>query len=1371
MPSLEEITARKRAERAAAGGTGFDAPGPTDIRKDEGGDSGGFGIGDIFGGAADTFRSVVPQSARDVAGDVINNTLSGERFVNTVGGAFGNGDLGTEISDRLREVDKIGGLLAVGFDVAASPASILTAGFGGQAAAALNAGRLGVAGRVAGAAIEPIAGGTAANAAGRFGQRFAAETILGTTAASVSQEVSERLEGANPVVAGITSLAAGALGGTTALRVAGRRAPGLVGRQIPVTQDLTIGADQLEGWRNDLRLDDIIPAQSADDVLENVGFTAKLRQKLSDQTAPGQQPGFVARLADKFLPRDGDAQALIGAAQVREQAHESWVALRMVDFDDNFSRMKDITTTDGNVSVTVRPDGSIDLPPDMRDAVENIRQTQDEMLAWERKQGLDPQEVIGERDAYPKLGIGQHEMTFAEMFERVTEGHYFPREVVEVNGIRQHKGRIDPFTVSKRAPGFADDVPEQIATLEANLAAGTEYGTNVRQVFEDRLISGGRRGNAQWFRDTASSKAFGGRTIGEYVDQHGFGIRQNVVQKQRNIQAQKLKLEKLITRKTAQGREVARAKKLRLQAKAASRQITRVEAQELRTLELVEKIRTQVIGNAVDAKTHRQAKSAVNRPAAKILKDTESGLERLTAAQTNLDKMSTLLDDAFEAKLLSESEIGSQKAQLARWRESLARDRGIVANLKEIGGQKLPGEVTVPGLGGRTFDEAVGRTLNNSLNPGTENAVIRQIGGFNNLARALMATMDLSAAGIQGLLVMGAHPIQAANALRVAWTSLAKPNVYADVLQSKKGLLENFIAKGGHFAADDTGEFAFSQAARKVPVLGKALDLSNMAFTRTGNLMRLTLFEQALETSKLGRLSNKGALRGGVTDAEAKRLVSTINSATGFHGGKPSSWEKIGLFAPRYFRSQLDVISKAMVRGGPDADYARMLLFRTAMMGSVLTIAANEARGESTEFNPLRENSRGELSFNSNFMRIKNVGGKDVSVFGGWDSMVGLMTTLAVQGPEPGISRLLRTKASPALSTVFDVIEGETFDGQQIDLTTPEGFANALLTETLNKTPFTAQDTLEGWRNGEWVPLGAAFNFFGVKSSPTTLYEQRDMLAQQMFDSHWTDLTGDEKAKIEEARPQLFADIQETDKDRAGNGDLSSKARLERDTIDQERIAEEAALGNAFQQGIIDIGDFTDRMDVLQASSSDQKRRIDSFLETEFGEPSNPNAKALSDWYDLSDLANIPGTKIRDWDKWEAIEHSFMQSLTPEQQRFIEERSRPDHAPEIDWYYKAKDVISTSGYYETVDEAFNLLSPSLGSLEAGQGINSYGDLLKVLDKAKATGDVQTVVQLDSIANAIQRTAGAQKELLRIGNPALDQALLTLGRVSKPLAIQ
>jgi hypothetical protein len=1367
--------AAKQAEIAARGG-GIDAPGadPIDTNAAKEDEGGGFfgGIGDVFGAGADAFRAFTPQAARDVAGDVINNTLSGERFVNTVGGIFGAENAGTDISERLREIDKVGGLLAVGFDVAASPASILTAGFGGQAAAALNAGRLGVAGRVAGAAIEPIAGGTAASAAGRFGQRFAAENVLGTTAAAVSGEVAERLEGANPVVAGVTSLVAGALGGTAALRTTTKKLPGLVGRQITVTPDLTIGEKQLASMQTDLRLNQIIGAQSADEVIESAGFSAQLARKLNDSTAPGQQPGFATRLMSKLLPSDPDAQALIGAAAVREQAHNSWVALRMVNFDDNFRHFKDILDpATGNVKVEVNRAGEVVLPPDMRNAVENIRGTFDESLEWERRQGLDPQEIIGARDLPAKLTSGLHEMTFAEMFERVTDGHYFPREVVELDGVKRVNGRMDPFTVAKRAPGFADDVPEALATMEANLAAGTKYGTNVRQVFEDRLISGGRRGNAKWFRDTASDEAFGGRTIGQYVDKHAFGIRHGIVQKQRNIAAQKLRLEKLITKKTAQGREVARARKKALLVKSVRKTLTATESRELRTLELVEAMRTKVIGNAIDAKTHRQAKSAVNRPAAKILKDTESGLERITDSGSQLDKMSVLLDEAFEAKVLSEQEIASQRAMLDKWRASLARDKGIVANIKEQGSVLEPGRVNVPQLGGRNFPEAFGKSINNHLSPGAENAVIKSIGSFNNVTRALMATLDLSAAGIQGLLALGAHPIQASMALKTAWVSLAAPNVYADVLESKRGLLENFISKGGHFAADNTGEFAFSGVARKIPVLGKAFDLSNMAFTRTGNMMRLTLFEQALETNRLKGFGARGALTKGVTDAESRAIVKTINSATGFHGGNPSSWEKVGLFAPRYFRSQLDIISKAIVRGGPDADYARTLLFRTMMMGSALTIAANEARGQQTEFNPLRENAKGELSFNSNFMRIKDVGGKDVSVFGGWDSMLGLMTTFAVQGPEPGISRLLRTKASPALSTVFDVIEGETFDGQQVDLTTPEGFMNAILTESLNKIPFTAQDTLEGWRNGEWVPLQAGFNFFGVKASPTTLFEQRDMLAQQMFDSHWSDLTGDEKQKIEEARPQLFEDIQARDKDRAGKGDVSSQARLERDKIDQTRIEEERALGLAVQSGQIDIKDFTDRMEVLQASSSDQKRRVDSVLGISYGESSNPNQKALSDWYDLSDAANIPGTGIRNWDLWEQLEASFMATLGPEQRRFIEERSRPEHAPEIDWYYKAKDVIATSGYYDTVDAAFELLRPSLGSFADGGGINSYGDLLKALEQARATGDVARHMQLDAVASSIQRTAGAQKELLRIGNPALDQALLTLGRVSKPMAAQ
>ena len=130
-----------------------------------------------------------------------------------------------------------------------------------------------------------------------------------------------------------------------------------------------------------------------------------------------------------------------------------------------------------------------------------------------------------------------------------------------------------------------------------------------------------------------------------------------------------------------------------------------------------------------------------------------------------------------------------------------------------------------------------------------------------------------------------------------------------------------------------------------------------------------------------------------------------------------------------------------------------------------------------------------------------------------------------------------------------------------------------------------------------------------------------------------------------------------------------------------------------------------------------------------------------------------------------------MATLNPEQTRFIEERSRSEHAPELDWYYGAKDVIATAGYYDTVDAAFDMLKGALVSIDGGSDITSYSALMQALDTARASGDQMTVYQLDAIADSIQRTAGAQKELLRIGNPALDQALLTLGRVSKPMHVQ
>ncbi len=328
-----------------------------------------------------------------------------------------------------------------------------------------------------------------------------------------------------------------------------------------------------------------------------------------------------------------------------------------------------------------------------------------------------------------------------------------------------------------------------------------------------------------------------------------------------------------------------------------------------------------------------------------------------------------------------------------------------------------------------------------------------------------------------------------------------------------------------------------------------------------------------------------------------------------------------------------------------------------------------------------------------------------------------------------------------------------------------DGLANALVAETLNKAPFTVQDLVQGLRDGE-MPTGAGFNFFGLKSTPSTLFEDRDGLATSMFNRHWSELTGKERDAVEVARPRLFEDIRERDEARGGLGDPISIARTQRDAIDDERIEEESAMAGLIQSGQITLQQLDDRMKVLQASSADQKQRVDETLGLSFeGTNADPNQQALSAWYDLREQAKMAGTDIFNFELFEGLESEFMSGLNPEQVRFIEERSRPEHAPELNWYFAAKDVVSQSGYYDTTDAAFQQLAGAMAPVDPN--ITSYSELLAAIEAAGRGGRRAEQAHLEALQNAVNSTAGAQKRLLRIGNPALDQALLTLGRVSTP----
>ena len=137
---------------------------------------------------------------------------------------------------------------------------------------------------------------------------------------------------------------------------------------------------------------------------------------------------------------------------------------------------------------------------------------------------------------------------------------------------------------------------------------------------------------------------------------------------------------------------------------------------------------------------------------------------------------------------------------------------------------------------------------------------------------------------------------------------------------------------------------------------------------------------------------------------------------------------------------------------------ARIQLLKLIGFGTVLTWAMNEARGEKTVIDPI----------DSNFMRVRNVFGTDVSLFGPWDSLLrGFIRT--AQGD---LGYFPRTKASPIVSTAWDLISGKTFLGE--DARSPKVFVKSLA------MPFA-------WQVVGREPIASSLiGFFGVKASPLT---------------------------------------------------------------------------------------------------------------------------------------------------------------------------------------------------------------------------------------------------------------------------------------------
>ena len=348
-----------------------------------------------------------------------------------------------------------------------------------------------------------------------------------------------------------------------------------------------------------------------------------------------------------------------------------------------------------------------------------------------------------------------------------------------------------------------------------------------------------------------------------------------------------------------------------------------------------------------------------------------------------------------------------------------------------------------------------------------------KLSDVNSVSRSLLATLDFSNAGIQGLLALATHPLAASRAIWIAtkgtignpaeWDNFFLNNYKRTMDVQGKSVavgIDEFVRLNGKWMSSDaTGETLLHQpkilkALDKTNMkiggrefgLGKAVDISNMHFSRQGNIFRYMMFVEGMKNQSLvgkaGFSKGKwlsdptvelvGGKRSDLSEKERRELVETINNMTGWTNNRPSSVERGLLFAPRYFRSQLETVSKVAFGNGPSADYARDSMIRLMMLGSGFVFMANQMAGEDTDTQLLKFRADGTPYFNSNFMKIRAFGA-DISVFGPWEQMLKMITLAMVEGPDSAILKTVEDKSNFTAGFINDfVFKGTTYGGTSL---------------------------------------------------------------------------------------------------------------------------------------------------------------------------------------------------------------------------------------------------------------------------------------------------------------------------------------------------
>ena len=401
-----------------------------------------------------------------------------------------------------------------------------------------------------------------------------------------------------------------------------------------------------------------------------------------------------------------------------------------------------------------------------------------------------------------------------------------------------------------------------------------------------------------------------------------------------------------------------------------------------------------------------------------------------------------------------------------------------------------------------------------------------------NLPRAILASFDLSAAGRQGIIFSVSHPIASMKAFGRSVRAAASLKYADDIERITKTTKFGKLADSFGVHSSPTGfaaklsskeEVYMSRIAEKIPGIAQ----SERAFTTFLNQQRREVFSiQAQKWIKRGITPKNNS-------KAFQDYAKFVNHATGrgsLETLQPGALTALNatFFSPRFQVSRVQVVGdlvspkttllarKVIARDLAEFYVTGMGIMAMAKMGG----AEVETDPRSSDFGKIKVGNT-RYNYWGAFQPMASLAGR---IYSGEIKSTGTGKIKKKDrislGIDNTIVQFLRTKLSPAAGRGFDVLVGETFLGEPVELTAE--FLGKTAFESL--VPLFMQDSADAWRfqgADAQFPISAGLAALGIgvqtwEVAPFAELElARDSLSRQTFGRNYDQLSWTEVTELD----------------------------------------------------------------------------------------------------------------------------------------------------------------------------------------------------------------------------------------------------------------